>query len=373
MYFDFLDIILVLEIVQCSIFFFFLLQKTHRKRANLFLAIFFVSQMFVCIHIFSFHHHTQIASAYPHLFFIGTPFYFLIGPSLLLYTKSAAFPRHRFEASSVIHLVLFIVAVLFFAVRFHFHSPDTKRLFIQNDLIRNFPYLITFNSILFIQLTVYIALSIRVIRKYRELMKQEYSSLDGLNLSWLKLFLYGYLLAGLTSVLYTLYYLFYADTSFSFQVANNLVFFIFFNIIFYKGLVQPELFLGIEEKPKYLTSRLNKNDGDKYASMLSAFMEKEKPYLNPTITLRDLSKHLSIAPRYLSQVINEYFHKNFFDFINQYRIQEAQKQLCDPKNGRKTVLEILYDSGFNSKSSFNTAFKKNVGMTPRQFRKNQKQ
>src|SRR5512135_2392495 len=131
MSFDFLDIILILEAVQCSIFSVFLLQRSRRKRANLFLALFFISQMFVCGYVFTLHHQAQIASTYPHLFFIGTPFYFLIGPSLWLYTKSITFSTDRFEPSHLKHVVLFLVAVLFFLFQFHFYSTETKRLLIE--------------------------------------------------------------------------------------------------------------------------------------------------------------------------------------------------------------------------------------------------
>lgn len=97
-------------------------------------------------------------------------------------------------------------------------------------------------------------------------------------------------------------------------------------------------------------------------------MEREKPYLNPNVSLQDVSAQLSIPLRFLSQVINEYYKKNFFDFINQYRIEEAKKLIRNSANANKKMFAILYDSGFNSKSSFNAAFKKNVGMTPSEFR-----
>jgi YesN/AraC family two-component response regulator len=97
-------------------------------------------------------------------------------------------------------------------------------------------------------------------------------------------------------------------------------------------------------------------------------MDKEKPYLNPTLTLKELSTELSIPSRYLSQIINEHMQSNFYDYISKYRIEEAKKLLSD-LSCDKTVLEILYEVGFNSKSSFNTAFKKFTGITPSRFKK----
>jgi AraC-like DNA-binding protein len=368
MSFDILDVILIMAIVQCSIFFVFLLQRNHRKRANLFLALFFVSQIFACFNIFFLHHQIELVFSHSYLFFIGTPFYFIIGPSLFLYTKSVAFSNYRFTVSDLKHFMFFIIALIFYIIAFHIKSIETKRILIQSNIFRNSIFFVIYNHILFIQIAGYIIASLLVIRKYRNLIKQEYSYTHTHNLSWLKLFLFGYLIAWITSLLYIINVFIYSNSSLTLQVVNNLFFFTFFNLIFYKGLIQPEIFSGIEEKTKYLTSKLSKSDADNYAVLLSSYMESKKPYLNPTISLMELSNLLSIPSRFLSQVINEYYHKNFFDFINQYRIEEAKIMLHDPAYKNKTVLEILYDVGFNSKSSFNAVFKKKVGITPRQFR-----
>jgi AraC-like DNA-binding protein len=90
---------------------------------------------------------------------------------------------------------------------------------------------------------------------------------------------------------------------------------------------------------------------------------------NTEVKIQDLAAELSLHARYLSQVINETLYQNFFDFINDYRIKEAQNQLLDQHNGHKTVLEILYDVGFNTKSTFNYVFKKKTGLIPTQYRK----
>ena len=95
----------------------------------------------------------------------------------------------------------------------------------------------------------------------------------------------------------------------------------------------------------------------------------EKPYLDPKFSLSDLSEKLSISTKHLSQVINQSFDQSFFDFINAYRIQEVQQILKESGNDKVTVLEAMYQAGFNSKSSFNTAFKKVTGQTPSEFRK----
>ena len=91
---------------------------------------------------------------------------------------------------------------------------------------------------------------------------------------------------------------------------------------------------------------------------------------NPSLTIRSLSEDIKMNSRELSVLINQNLNQHFFDFINEYRIKEAMNILKNPTKKEVTVLEILYEVGFNSKSSFNTAFKKYTGFTPTQFRKN---
>jgi AraC-like DNA-binding protein len=97
-------------------------------------------------------------------------------------------------------------------------------------------------------------------------------------------------------------------------------------------------------------------------------METYKPYLNPDITLESLSIEISVNPRILSQIINESFKKNFKSYILEYRIKESMKILADTKHRKLTILEILYQVGFNSKSAFNNQFKIYTNLTPIEYR-----
>ena len=146
---------------------------------------------------------------------------------------------------------------------------------------------------------------------------------------------------------------------------------IFAVIIVFKGLQQPEIFSGIELKnnQKYEKSRLAQKDRDRYLNKLLTYMKREKPYLNSLLSLKGLADEIGISPYYLSQVINDCLNQNFFDFINSYRINECKQLLIDSSQKNKTVLEILYHAGFNSKSVFNRVFRKYTGKTPSQYRR----
>ena len=99
-------------------------------------------------------------------------------------------------------------------------------------------------------------------------------------------------------------------------------------------------------------------------------MENEKLYLDNNLSLKQLSEKLDIHPNYLSQIINERLNKNFYDFVNEYRVNEFKKITLLPKNKNFTLLSLAYDCGFNSKSSFNNVFKKFTKQTPSEFLKN---
>jgi YesN/AraC family two-component response regulator len=147
--------------------------------------------------------------------------------------------------------------------------------------------------------------------------------------------------------------------------------------VLFKALRNPEIFSAWKEKeieetaqtPKYVLPVLN-NEKKLILDKLQQHMQSAKPFLEPELTLDELAIQLSVKPKILSQTINELLQQNFFEFINSYRIEEAKRLLTNPKDKKITVLEVMYEVGFNSKSSFNTIFKKNTGLTPSEFKKN---
>jgi len=111
------------------------------------------------------------------------------------------------------------------------------------------------------------------------------------------------------------------------------------------------------------TYSLDQKENDFIHSLL-AFMNEKKPYLNPEITLATLASDLMVSPEYLSKILNGRLGKNFFDFINHYRIEEFKTRCTLPENKNYTLIAIAYDCGFNSKATFNRVFKNATGITP---------
>lgn len=122
-------------------------------------------------------------------------------------------------------------------------------------------------------------------------------------------------------------------------------------------------------KVKYNNSQLDHAYVKECIKKLDYFMEIEKVYRDENISLQSLSKKIAVTPHQLSRILNEKLNKNFPDFINTYRVEEAKNILADPKQADRKILTIAFDVGFNTKVAFNTTFKKHTKMTPSQFKK----
>jgi AraC-like DNA-binding protein len=114
-------------------------------------------------------------------------------------------------------------------------------------------------------------------------------------------------------------------------------------------------------------SVINKTD-EVFIYSLLADMKESKPYLSPDLTLSALSSGMNVSEEYLSGILNNQLNRNFFDFVNQYRVEEFKTQCRDPKNDTYTLIGLAYDCGFNSKATFNRVFKKVTNLTPGEFK-----
>ncbi len=133
---------------------------------------------------------------------------------------------------------------------------------------------------------------------------------------------------------------------------------------------ETKLLSGLSEEPvNKKKSLLEAGDVETSRSQLLKYMEVASPFLDPDLSLRALANVLDMHPNQLSWLLNERLGKNFNEFINHYRVETFKKLAKDPSNANVTVLGLAYDSGFNSKTVFNTYFKKETGLTPKQFLK----
>ena len=122
-----------------------------------------------------------------------------------------------------------------------------------------------------------------------------------------------------------------------------------------------------EQKKKYPKSGLTEEASEKLHQSLIKLMAEQAPFRKPDLSINDLASQLGVHPNYLSQIINQKEKKNFYDFVNTYRIEEFKRLIAMPRFQAYTLLSLAYDCGFSSKSSFNRYFKKATGQTPSEY------
>tara|TARA_R110002012_G_scaffold68422_1_gene177741 strand:- start:2016 stop:3161 length:1146 start_codon:yes stop_codon:yes gene_type:complete len=361
--------IIILQVLLLAFFLFAL--KKGKKLSNRLLALFFLflginfSDGLIGL--------TGFYQQYPAIAHLEDGFALLLGPLLLFYTRSVVYEGFQMKTSHLLHLLPFIIITTTFQVFYHSYSQE-EQLFVQKSIAnRQLPPGFYFSvALVYGHVLSYFFLALKEIRFYQQRIKDLFSSTEKISLAWLRfliLTMTGILLFSLVNVMAP-----YAGLDAWFQPTFAIVvglFFLFVNAVVFKGLQQPEIFAGLEQKDtaKYTSSTLSSEEKQALKDKLIQLVENEKLYLDPEISLEQLCAKLEVAPKKLSQVLNEQLGQSYYDFINSYRINEAMTILSNSPDSKLTVLEVLYKVGFNSKSSFNTIFKEKTGTTPSAFRK----
>lgn len=265
-------------------------------------------------------------------------------------------------------LVCFIIPAIYLIVLFN--SEYNKVLHILAMLIviaHNLPYI----GIIYYK-----------IRKHQKRIEIISSNTESINLQWLIKLSFLLFITIIITVCYELF------NTFIYKMHQNLAMDLLFLFIvystFYHVLRQKEIYpvskiqlddlLSIELEAEEKTEKkklIPDEDFESLKQKLLTLIETQKPYLEGDLNLLKLSELIGISTHQLSYLLNNGFNENFFQFVNKYRVQHAKELLISDSYNKLSVLGIAFDSGFNSKTAFNTFFKKTVGVTPSEFRKNQ--
>lgn len=315
---------------------------------------------------------------FPHAIGLDFPITLLYGPLLYLYTKTLIQAQVRMTRKDWVHLSAFGL-LLIYTIPFYLLSGDEKISSISSEggLIYG-PEFITHIKISFN--LVYIGVILVLMHRFRNRLKDNFSSLEKRNLDWLQWFIFGIvILASLATVLHFMSEVYGENVMYT--NINLLGITIYVYSIGYMGLRQPEFFADFslvseseatsdpKSTPSYSRSGLDEKSGKELMARLSEKMEGEKPYINNELNLKQLSEIVGISAHNLTEIINSYAGKNFYDFINTYRVEEVKKKIMAPGSENLTILALGLEAGFNSKSSFNSVFKKHTGMTPSEFKR----
>lgn len=324
----------------------------------------------------------------------------LMGPVLYFYIQTRLNPSFSFTKKHWLHLLpgilyntwILVVAIVDRVILKRYYLMDG-----ENDPDFNTWYV----ALSLVSLLVYLLLSFKYYQHYKTIIYQELSFADDVTFKWIRNFLIAFFIYFFSSLVLGLldlfdvgikytdswwYYLLFAVIFYYIAItgySNSIVTKAHYQLAFLQQQLPPLLpninqesentedisFEDVTEKiATDKTSEPNNSEAlDAWKAKVLQAIVTEKMYQNPELTLTDLSKHLATNPSLLSKIINQGFAMNFNDLINWYRVEEVKQQLQNTANSNLTIMSLAYDAGFNSKATFNRAFKKATGKSPKEF------
>ncbi len=303
---------------------------------------------------------------------------YLVPASFFLYAMSVCYSNFRLKAKHLLHAIPFIAYNLNLISGVYFENTDMKLHFIKN--MNQMPLTQFFQFLFELQFQVYFIASFLIIKKSKTVYLENYTNPNiSLINALYKITILYYLLHFLVLLRWLVTFIIGVGEVRAWIVTLDGFSFLFCTCWYlFVALNNPEFFRGVNSHLKPITGVVQKqkssalidDEKNRQIESLKDFMIKNEPYLDSSLTIQDLAEQVEMPVKELSALINLYMNKHFFDFINEYRIEKAKEILKDSSQKDLTILEILYQVGFNSKSSFSTSFKKHTGKTPTEFRKN---
>ena len=356
------------------------------RSVNSFLALFIVSLTIpMLVPILQYYYSWQV------LLFLD-PFLLLTAPLLYLYVRS--FKETLNWKKVWPHFILFLIFVAFdyhLFVDIASKYPPSQQ--VPPEMIYN-PSSILRVVVRISQMITYYLLASRVLTSYQRSIMHLFSETSNIDLNWVRWLINGYLILVLAMVVFYVAILKNPEQFSLMVLLNTAVVTPFIYAVTFKGVTQPTLWqvqkgiskeTVLQEIHDAEESELAPPEGEgrnikdtlgpeRRALILDriiSLMETDKLYLRPELTLQDLADKLEVPYYQVSVSINEGLHKTFYDLVNGYRVEEAKRLLMDPKNRSNKILAVAFDAGFNSKTTFNTVFKKLTGITPTEYKEQQ--
>jgi AraC-like DNA-binding protein len=331
---------------------------------------------------------------FPHLLKVFYMLLFTLFPLLYLQVKYLLSNHLKFNRKDLIHFVPLMVMIILY-VGFYVKSGEEKIAINTNKSHYYVVLQIIGDEIIAIQGVIYSILALKLLSKYKQKIKDYQSNIDKMILKVQYTGISLSLFAWIIGIIGIHLDFFHVEINLDLFIFVYLTLVLIIYIISYSAIKSPEIFKLDENQIKvvFLKSQHNLQSGnrkqtnskliaetqDKTGKILKDpvieeindklldYIDNEKPYLNTELSLQELADNLEVKRHQLSSIINQKHNKNFYEFINQYRIEEVKAMMTNPKNKHFKLISLAYDAGFNSKASFNRIFKQMTNMTPSQF------
>jgi len=344
-----LDIINSIAVFQLIFFTAYLFLKGSKIPSVFFLKVYLLFQLLAYINYIYWSREYVILRP---ILLITMPSMFIWSPALYFYIHSRLFKSFVPSRKLLIHAIpaaVMMVFILFILIR----DGNT------NEALLDFRHRTYY--IIKVQILIYNLYSLYIIYKYRYNIKFLTSANEKREMNWLFFIIYGYTI---TSISGTVIYSISGRSDFGW---GYILFLIFLNFFFFKAILNPDKFLGIDEK-SLLPVKLSQKKIISHFREINDIIDKNQLFLDPELSLHNVAQAARLPDRIVSQAIKLNTNFNFCDYINTKRIEYAKERLRSTTKDERNVLEILYEAGFNSKSVFNTQFRKHTSLSPTKYR-----
>ena len=307
---------------------------------------------------------------------LGIIITFALGPFIFQYIKSIYTATINFKRFAR-DLFPFGIAFVIYSVPQYIFGPSLDDKTIVFQIIS---MLIPFLGVLY--LAYYLFLSHRLLKRYRKLVKNNYSNINTLDLKWLSIWTRGFVLFLIIDMISGVLIVAYPIDS-TLVYANLFYFVLLIWYLGYYGINQLQVFLvndtPLESVEKNLSSQkktkavsffdCESQEFTELKTQLEIIFTEQELFKRQHLSLKETADILDISDKKLSHLLNICLASNFYEYVNTHRVKNFRKELEAGASEKLTLLAIAFDSGFNSKATFNRVFKQQVGMTPVEFKK----
>lgn len=299
-----------------------------------------------------------------------------IGPLLMLYVKSIFLPNKDLIKDNKKHFIFPIVFLFCFTLPALISIYTKAYLYDYIQLYSNYASLVILYSL------IYCVISLNILKKAQEVIKHNYSNLDGVDISWIKRLLIGAIVIISVDALSSVYELLFGVLEWNtlYLTSVGVVFLVLY--LGYHGISQSKIFISPfllqqqsqiesenqEKKPKS-PYNYSKTELITLEKQLNTLMNDQKLFLDEKLSLKSLAESLVISDKKLSDMLNQHMQISFYDYVNGFRVEDVIHKMKDSHYNKYTLLAIAFESGFNSKTSFNRIFKKVTNFSPSEYKK----